>query len=68
MGKKQSTLQQYKEATMLCEEGMSTTEARNALLIPQNIKQTILAKTQNSTRKINKHSTGKINKHYTNCG
>jgi hypothetical protein len=28
------TLQQHKEATMLCEEGMTTIEARNALSIP----------------------------------
>jgi len=35
---KQSTLQQHKEVAMLCEEGMTITQARNALLVPQNIK------------------------------
>jgi hypothetical protein len=43
---KQSTLQQHMEATMLCEEGMTTTKARSALSIPQNIKHAILAKIQ----------------------
>jgi len=45
---------------MLCEEGMNIVEARNALSIPHNIKQTILAKTQSNI--------GKTNKHCTNCG
>ncbi len=36
---KWSTLQQHKKAIMLCEEGMTTIEARNALSIPQKIKQ-----------------------------
>jgi hypothetical protein len=31
---KQSTLQQHKEVTMLCEEGMTTTKAKSALLVP----------------------------------
>ncbi len=31
---KRSTLQQYKEVAMLCEEVMIITEARSALLIP----------------------------------
>jgi hypothetical protein len=31
---KWSTLQQHKEATMLCEEGMTTTKAKSALSIP----------------------------------
>ncbi len=31
---KQSTLQQHKEATMLCEEGMIVAKARSALLVP----------------------------------
>ncbi len=35
---KQLTLQQHKEATMLCEEGMTTIETRNAPSIPQSIK------------------------------
>jgi len=35
VGMKHSTLQQHKEATMLCEEGMNTTKVRNALSIPQ---------------------------------
>jgi hypothetical protein len=30
-GMKQSTLQQHKEVTMLCEEGMIIAKARNAL-------------------------------------
>ncbi len=33
-GMKRSTLQHHKEATMLCEESMSITEARSALSIP----------------------------------
>ncbi len=45
---------------MLCEEGMTTTKARSALLVPQNTKQVALAKTQNNTRKIDKQCT--------NCG
>ncbi len=45
---------------MLCEEGMTITETRSALLIPQSPKHVALAKTQNNTRKIDKH--------YTNCG
>jgi hypothetical protein len=56
---KRSTLQQHKEATMLCEEGMTNTKARSALLVPHSIKQAILAKTQNNI--------GKTNKHCTNC-
>ncbi len=44
---------------MLCEEGMTTTEARSALLV-QNTKQAIPPKTQNDTRKIDKYCT--------NCG
>jgi hypothetical protein len=34
VGMKQSTLQQHKKATMLCEKGMTTIEARSALLVP----------------------------------
>ncbi len=34
IGMKQSTLQQHKEAIMLCEEGMTIVEARSALLVP----------------------------------
>ncbi len=56
---KWSTLQQYKEAAILCEKGMTTIEARNALLVTQNTKHVILAKTQSNI--------GKINKHYINC-
>jgi hypothetical protein len=33
VGMKWSTLQQHKEATMLCEKKLTTVEARNALLI-----------------------------------
>jgi hypothetical protein len=36
---KWSTLEQHKKVIMLCEEGMTTIEARNALSIPQKIKQ-----------------------------
>jgi hypothetical protein len=35
---KRSTLQQHKEATMLCEKGMTTTKARSALSVSQSIK------------------------------
>jgi hypothetical protein len=42
---KWSTLQQHKEATMLCEEGMIITEARNALLVPQETKDATSMKT-----------------------
>ncbi len=45
---------------MLCEEGMITVKARNALSIPQSIKQVIPTKTQSNI--------GKIDKHCTNCG
>jgi hypothetical protein len=60
IGMKGSTLQQPKEATMLCEEGMITIEAMSALSIPHSIKQVIPAKTQNNKRNTNKH--------YINCG
>jgi hypothetical protein len=33
-GMKRSTQQQHKEVAMLCEEGMTIVETRNALLIP----------------------------------
>ncbi len=42
---KRSTLQQHKKVTMLCEEAMTITKTRNALLIPQNTKQAALVKT-----------------------
>ncbi len=45
---------------MLCEEGMTTAEARSALLVPQSTKHATLAKTQSNTKKTNKHCT--------NCG
>jgi len=45
VGMKRSTLQQHKETTMLCEKGMTIAKARSALLVPQNIKHVILAKT-----------------------
>jgi hypothetical protein len=35
---KQLTLQQHKEATMLCEKGMITTKTRSALSVPHNTK------------------------------
>jgi hypothetical protein len=34
---KWSTFQQDKEATMLCEEGMTTAKVKNALLVPQSL-------------------------------
>ncbi len=37
VGMKRSTLQ-HKEASMLFEEGMTTTEVKNALLVPQSTK------------------------------
>jgi hypothetical protein len=40
-GMKWSTLQQHTKVVMLCEEGMTTTEARIALLVTQNIKHEI---------------------------
>jgi hypothetical protein len=42
---KRSTLQQHKEATMLCEEGMTIAKARSTLLVPQNTKQATPSKT-----------------------
>jgi hypothetical protein len=35
---KQSTLQQHKKVTMLCEKGMTITKTMSALLIPHSIK------------------------------
>ncbi len=66
---KWSTLQEHKEATMLCEEVMITAEARSALLVPQSIKQAVLAKTQSNTRKIDKHCTnyGMTNHNVETC-
>jgi hypothetical protein len=55
-----STLQQDKEATMLCEEGMTITKVKSALSVPQSTKLPAPAKTQNNTRKIDKYCT--------NCG
>ncbi len=54
---KQSTLQQHKEATMMCEKCMTIVETRSALSIPQNIKHATPAKTQSNARKTNKHYT-----------
>jgi hypothetical protein len=54
-GMKRSTLQQHKEVAMLCEKNMTTTKARSALSVSQNIKQTIITKKQSNTWKINKH-------------
>ncbi len=34
---------------MLCEESMTTAEAKSALLEPQTIKQAVLAETQSNT-------------------
>ncbi len=57
---KQSTLQQHKEAIMLCEEKMIIIEARNAFSVPQITKQATPLKTQSNTRKTDKYCT--------NCG
>jgi hypothetical protein len=54
-GMKRSTLQQHKEATMLCEEGMTIAEARNALLVPHNTKHVAPTKTHSYRGKTNKH-------------
>jgi len=57
---KRSTLQQHKEAAMLCEEGMTILETRSELSIPKNTKDATLMKT---------HSiTGKTYKYCINCG
>jgi len=53
--RKRSTLQQHKEAAMLCEESMTTLEIRSELSIPQNTKDTTLMKTQSITRKTNEY-------------
>jgi len=45
---------------MLCEEDMTTIEARSALLVPQSTKHATPSKTQSNTRKNNKHCS--------NCG
>jgi hypothetical protein len=54
---------------MLCEEGMTIIEARSVMLVPHNIKETILTKTQSNTRKINKHCTnyGMTNRNLETC-
>ncbi len=52
IGIKHSTLQQHKEAAMLCEESMTSAKAKSALLEPQTIKQAIPTETQ-STRGTN---------------
>jgi hypothetical protein len=57
---KRSTLQQHKEVVMLCEEGMTTIEARSALLIPHSTKQIVPTKTQSNAWKTDKGCT--------NCG
>jgi len=56
---KRSTLQQHNEATMLCEEGM-TTKTRSELLVPQNTKDMTLIKTQSII--------GKTYEYCINCG
>jgi hypothetical protein len=45
---------------MWCEEGMITTEARNAFLVPHSTKQMAPLKTHSNI--------GKIDKYYRNCG
>jgi len=66
---KQSTLQQHKETTMLCEKGMTTTEARSALSLPQSIKQVVVPETQCNIGKTDKYCTnyGMINHNVETC-
>jgi hypothetical protein len=66
---KWSTLQQHKEAAMLCEEGMTIVETRSALSIPHGTKQITPTKTQSNTRKTDKHCTnyGMINHNVETC-
>ncbi len=54
---------------MFCEENMIIIEARSALSIPQNTKQSTLAKTQNNTRQIDEHCTnyGMTNHNVETC-
>ncbi len=54
---------------MLCEEGMTTVEVRNALLVPHSIKQAVLVKTQSNIGKIEKHCTnyGMTNHNVETC-
>ncbi len=56
-GMKWSTLQQHIKAAMLCEEGMTITKVRSALLVRHNAKHATPSKTQSNTGKINKHCT-----------
>ncbi len=66
---KRSTLQQHKEATMLCEEGMTITKTRNELSVPHNTKEVTLVKTHSNTRKTNKHciNCGMANHNVETC-
>ncbi len=66
---KQLTLQQHKEATMLCEEGMITTKTRSALSVSHNTKQEAPPKTQSNTRKSDKFYTnyGMTNHNVETC-
>lgn len=57
---KWNTLQLHKEATMLCDKGMTLIEAQNALLVPQISKTTATSKPQ--------MEVGKTCKHYINYG
>jgi hypothetical protein len=42
---------------MLCEEGMTIAEARNALSVPHSMKHVVPSKTQSNIGKTNKHCT-----------
>jgi len=66
---KRSTLQQHKEATMLFEEGMTISETRSELSIPQNTKDATLMKTQNIIWKINEYciNCGMTNHNVETC-
>jgi hypothetical protein len=41
---KRKTIQQHKEKTLVCEEGISKVEAINNLLVPQSNKTTLIEK------------------------
>jgi len=54
---------------MLCEENMTTIEARNALLVLQSTKHVAPTKTQNNIGKIDKHciNYGMMNRNVETC-
>jgi hypothetical protein len=54
---------------MLCEENMTTIEARSALLVPQNTKHATLTKTHSNVGKTEKYCTnyGMMNHNVETC-